>query len=240
VKSIRMALPFLSLFLLHLEFVEAHNYNSMKALIIGATGATGKDLIDVLLASTDYSEVVAFVRKPLAVEHPKLSFIVTDFSNLNILLPAINGDVLFSCLGTTLKAAGSRDKQWLIDFEIPAKFGAMAKRNGVPSVVLLSAYGAKDNSPLFYSMIKGKLEKHIGSLSFDQYIIFRPGMLLRKDTDRKGEQVSGKILSWLNTWGLARKFRPLPTDILAAKLAKAPRTLPPGLHIIELEKIWGF
>jgi len=212
----------------------------MKALIIGATGATGKDLIDVLLASVDYSEVVAFVRKPLTVVHPKLSFILTDFNNLHTLSPVVSGDVLFSCLGTTLKVAGSRDRQWQVDFEIPAKFAATAKRNGVPSIVLLSAYGAKDNSHLFYSMIKGKLEKRIGSLAFDQYIIFRPGMLLRKDTDRAGEQISGKILSCLNSWGLLRKFRPLPTGILATQLAKAPRALQYGVHIIELEKIWDF
>ncbi len=53
----------------------------MKALIIGATGATGKDLVDVLLDSVAYTEVVAFVRKPLNIEHPKLSFVVTNFNN---------------------------------------------------------------------------------------------------------------------------------------------------------------
>jgi len=212
----------------------------MKALIIGATGATGKDLLVVLLDSPDYTEVVAFVRTPLNISHPKLSFVITDFSNLETVSPLIKGDIWFSCLGTTLKAAGSRDKQRHIDFQIPAKFADIAKRNGVSSVVLLSAYGAKVNSHLFYSMIKGALEKYIADLAFKLYIIFKPGMLLRKDTNRAGETISVKVLKFLNGLGLIKNFRPLPTEILADKIAKAPRILSSGVHIIELEKIWEF
>lgn len=212
----------------------------MKALIIGATGATGKDLLGVLLESQEYTEVVAFVRKPLNIEHPKLSYIVTDFSNLQNVSPMIRGDVVFCCLGTSLKSAGSKDKQWSIDFQIPAGFADIAKQNGVPGVVLLSAYGAAVDSHFFYSRIKGELEKYIGDLAFSQYIIFKPGLLLRKGTDRFGEKVSGQILMFLNSLGLIRKFKPLPTEILAEKLAKAPSMRPSGVHIIELENIWRF
>lgn len=212
----------------------------MKALITGATGATGRDLLTALLNSRDYTEVVAFVRKPLNVAHPKLSVVITDFNNLETVSPSVKGGIWFSCLGTTLKAAGSRDKQWHIDFQIPANFADIAKRNGVPGVVLLSAYGAKVNSPLFYSMIKGALEKHIADLGFELYIIFKPGILLRKGTDRVGERISGKVLKFLNGLGLIKNFRPLPTEILADKMAKAPRILSTGVHVIELEEIWEF
>jgi uncharacterized protein YbjT (DUF2867 family) len=152
----------------------------------------------------------------------------------------IKGDVWFSCLGTTLKAAGSKENQWHIDYEIPAKFAQIAKSNGVPKAVLLSAYGASATSNVFYSKIKGRLEDNIGRLAFDQYSIFRPGLLLRKDTDRLGERVSAGVLNFLNRLELIRKFRPLPTDILAEKLAKAPKTLPAGTHVIELDKIFRF
>lgn len=212
----------------------------MKALIIGATGVTGKDLLKVLLGSPDYDKVVAFVRRPLDIEHQKLSYFVTDFSNLQKVSPMIKGDVVFSCLGTSLKSAGSKEKQRTIDFEIPARFADVAKRNGVPRMVLLSAYGAAVDSHVFYSRIKGELEKYIGDLAFTQYIMFRPGLLLRKGTDRFGEIMSGHFLMFLNRLGLIKKFRPLPTEILAEKLAKAPVILPSGDHIIELESIWLF
>jgi uncharacterized protein YbjT (DUF2867 family) len=199
---------------------------SMKALIIGATGATGKDLVDVLLKDPAYTEVVIFVRRPGKIDHPKLTEVLTD--------------VLFSCLGTTLKMAGSKDKQWHIDYEIPLEFAAIAKANGVNKAVLLSAYGASVDSRVFYSRTKGKLEDDMASLIFRQYIIFRPGLLLRKDTDRSGERFMGGVLKFLNSIGLIRKFRPMPTSTLAEKMAKAPKALGAGRHVIELQKIFGF
>ena len=212
----------------------------MKALIIGATGATGKDLVDILLQDADYKTVVIFVRTTTQRSHPKLTEIVTDFDNLDAISHFIHGDVWFSCLGTTLKMAGTQNKQWHIDYDIPLKFAQLARRNGVSSAVLLSAYGAKASSHLFYSMVKGKLEDQIETLGFNQYIIFRPGMLLRKNTDRLGERVSARLLNFLNGLGVFKKFRPLPTTVLAEKMAKAPKRLGVGIHIIMLDKILDF
>lgn len=212
----------------------------MKALIIGATGATGKDLVNVLLQDPDYTGVVIFVRRPSGMAHPKLFEIITDFDKLEEVSEHIKGDVWFSCLGTTLKTAGSKDKQRHIDYEIPAQFGEIAKRNGISRMVLLSAYGASVTSSVFYSRIKGELEEKIDSLAFDSYIVFRPGLLLRKDTDRAGERLSAGVLKFLNSLGLIRKFRPMPTTTLAEKLAKAPKVLAAGKHVIQLEKIFGF
>jgi len=176
----------------------------MKALIIGATGATGKDLINVLLADNAYHQIVIFVRRPSGMKHPKLVEIITDFNKLNEISVDIKGDVWFSCLGTTLKTAGSKEKQWQTDYEIPARFAEIAKRNGVKSAVLLSSYGASANSQVFYSSIKGKLEAHISSLAFAQFIIiFRPGVLLREETDRIGERLTVSALKLLNGFGLA-------------------------------------
>ena len=210
----------------------------MKALIIGATGATGKDLVRVLLQDSDYREVVIFVRKPSGMNHPKLTEVITDFSNLEDVSRFITGDVWFSLLGTTLKAAGSKDKQWHIDYEIPAAFGEIAKQNGVSTAVLLSAYGAATSSNVFYSKMKGSLEDKISTLSFEKYIIFRPGLLLRKNTDRLGERISGGILQFLNAVGVLRKFRPMPTAVLAQKMSRAPRFFENGKHIIALNKIF--
>ena len=148
--------------------------------------------------------------------------------------------MLFSCLGTTLKAAGSKEKQWEIDFEIPARFAAIARENRVNSFVLVSSADASAKSMIFYSKMKGKLEVRIAELGFGQYIIFRPGMLLRRDTDRPTEKVLVKTLGFFNNIGLLKKYKPLPTEILAMKLAKAPKTFPQGTSVITLEKIADF
>lgn len=210
----------------------------MKALIIGATGATGTDLVNVLLNDPDYQEIVTFVRRKSGIIHPKLIEIVTDYEKLEDVSDSINGDIWFSCLGTTLQAAGSTERQYQIDFELPARFAAIAKRNGVPRLVLISSYRASATSKVFYTRMKGQLEEHLASLAFDQYIIFRPGLLIRKNTDRLAEKLSAGALNLFNSLGLMRKLRPIPTSVLAEKMAKAPKVLDEGLHFVELPKIW--
>jgi uncharacterized protein YbjT (DUF2867 family) len=212
----------------------------MKALIIGATGATGRELVNVLLQDAFYKEVVLFVRRSTGIVDPKLKEIITDFDKLEEVAEFIDGDVLFSCLGTTLKIAGSKEKQWHIDYEIPLQFSEKAKANGVRHMVLLSAYGASATSRVFYSQLKGKLEDAISRSGFYSYIIFRPGLLLRKGTDRAGERISAAMINFLNRFGIIRKFKPMPTDVLAQKLAKAPKVFSHGVHVIELDKIFLF
>ena len=212
----------------------------MKALVIGATGSTGEFLVDELLKNEHYSTVTVFVRRSIGKQHPKLVEQIIDFSNIENYKDLIVGDVLFSCLGTTLKTAGSKENQKKIDFDIPATFARIGKQNGISSFVLLSAYGASAQSKVFYSQIKGELENVISELKFDQYIIFKPGLLLRKGTDRFAEKIMVHVLNGANALGLFKKFKPLPTSILAEKLAKAPKILPKGTCIIQLEEIFSF
>lgn len=212
----------------------------MKALVIGATGSTGIFLVDELLKDNDYTSVVTFVRKPSGKEHSKLTEHIVNFDTVAFFKDQISGDVLFSCLGTTLKAAGSKEKQWKIDFDIPAAFALAAKQNEVKSFVLVSSYGASAKSSVFYSKMKGKLEDYIAELNFGQYIIFRPGPLVRENSDRLGEKISVKLFNFLNAIGILTKFKPLETQLLAQKLAKAPKILPEGKKIIELKEIFEF
>lgn len=211
----------------------------MKAFIIGSTGATGKDLVKVLLQDPDYTEVVAFVRGRSGLTHPKLVEVVTNFEKLDEVAQFIRGDVWFSCLGTTAKAAGSQEAQWRIDHDIPARFAEMARRNGVSKAVLVSAYGASATSKVFYTRMKGMLDEHVTGLEFDSCLIFRPGWLLRKDSNRWMERLMGRALMLLNGLGLLRKFRPLPTAVLAEKMVKAAKVRGAGTRIVELDEVWG-
>lgn len=212
----------------------------MKALVIGATGATGKHLVNVLLEDNTYSEVVIFVRKDAGIKHSKLVQVITDFDQLESVSKFITGDVWFSCLGTTFSVAGSKENQWHVDYEIPMSFARIAKRNGVNGLVLLSAASANANSRIFYSGMKGKLEDALAKLEFDPYVIFRPGLLLRENTERFGERVAAVVLKGLNAVGLLTGQRPIETRLLAEKLAKAGKVYKEGRHTIELSKVFEF
>ncbi|WP_343616985.1 NAD(P)H-binding protein [Flavobacterium sp.] len=212
----------------------------MKALLIGATGSTGHDLTNQLLDDSNYTEVVLFVRRSTGKSHPKLKEYIVDFSKPESFSDIITGDVLFSCLGTTLKTAGSKENQWKIDFDIPVAFAEIARKNEVGSFVLVSSYGASAKSSVFYSKMKGELEDYIAKLDFRQYIIFRPGPLIRKDTDRLGEKIAVKVIKVLNELGLFKNIKPISTYFLAQKLRKAPKELPLGITILELDRILKF
>lgn len=107
----------------------------MKALLIGATGATGKDLLELLLKDEEIHQVDVFVRRELNTKHEKLNTHIIDFDNPEEWKHLVKGDVLFSCLGTTLKLAGSKEAQWKIDYEYQYQFAKIAKENNVNSYV---------------------------------------------------------------------------------------------------------
>ena len=211
----------------------------MKALIIGATGATGKDLLSQLLADDTYSEVHCFVRKPLALTHPKLHAHVVDFETPEAWADLLHGDVAFSCLGTTLAVAGSKDAQWRVDYDYQYAFAQQCKANGVPTFVLVSAAGAKAQSKLFYNRMKGQLEDAVKALSFPSLLIFQPSVLIRPNSDRAGENLSVKTINFLNKLGILKRYRPMPTEILAEKMLSAVYNSPKGTFIFALNKIFS-
>ena len=108
----------------------------MKAIVIGATGAVGKELVKVLLSRPDYETVITFTRRPLGIDSPKLESHVIDFDRTDTWEDLVRGDVLFSALGTSLKQAGSKEAQYKIDHDYQLSFARAARAKGVSHFVL--------------------------------------------------------------------------------------------------------
>ena len=210
----------------------------MKALIIGATGATGKDLVTQLLADDTYSEVHCFVRKPLALTHHKLHSHVVDFEHPEVWADLLHGDVAFSCLGTTLAVAGSKEAQWRVDYDYQYAFAQQCKANGVPTFVLVSAAMANAQSKVFYNRMKGQLEDAVKALEFTRLIVFQPSILIRSNSDRGAENFSVKAIHFLNKIGLFKRYRPMPTNILAQRIRREVATATEGVHTFTLDEIF--
>ncbi|WP_294210844.1 NAD(P)H-binding protein [uncultured Chryseobacterium sp.] len=212
----------------------------MKALVIGATGATGKDLVHQLLEDHDFDRVDIFVRKPVDIRHPKLTVHVIDFDAPEQWKPLVTGDVAFSCLGTTLKAAGSKEAQRMVDYDYQYRFAKAARENDVEDYVLVSAYGANPKSKIFYSRMKGELEEAVKRLHFNKITVFKPGILERKDSDRTGEVLGSRIIKFANRFGLLESQKPLPTDVLAKAMINSSKIKSNGYSSIKLGNIFGF
>lgn len=212
----------------------------MKALVIGATGATGKDLVSKLLEDQDYKEVNIFVRKPTEIDHPKLKTHIVNFEKPEEWKNLVQGDVAFSCLGTTLKDAGSKEAQKKVDYDYQYNFAKTAKENEVDDYILVSSYGANPKSKIFYSRMKGELEQSVKDLHFNKVTIFQPGMLERKDTSRPGEVLGGKIIKFANKFGILTHQKPLPTEVLAQAMINSSKIKSNSYSKIKLGSIFSF
>lgn len=211
----------------------------MKAIILGATGAIGRDLVQELLQDDSVTELYLLVRRiPEGLSSPKLKIQVLDFDQPDQWPELPQAGVLFSCLGTTLRDAGSQAAQYRVDYCYQYEVARRAAARGVPHYVLVSAWGAKPKARSFYSRMKGELEEAVQALPFRRISILRPPLLERKDSTRGGERLAVAVLRGLNALGLLRAFRPMPTSVVA----RCMHTLAKGQHsgILEPRDIWPY
>ena len=212
----------------------------MKAVLIGATGAVGKDLLQALLEDARYTEVVAFARRALGVQHEKLREHTIDFDAPATWQELVKGDVLFSTLGTSLKQAGAKEAQRHIDYDYQLAFAKAARANGVKSLVLLSSIGADSKSSIFYLRLKGELDDAVRDLGFDSLSIVRPPSLIRAKSKRFGETASVKLLQAVNAIGLATRLAPMETVVVARSMAALGADSASGTRIIEGQDVRDF
>lgn len=202
------------------------------ALLFGATGLTGSALLDLLLKEDRIGKVKIFVRKPTGITHPKLTEIIFDFEAMDK-PEEIKGDYLFSCLGTTLKKAGSKAVQQKIDRDYPVKIAQIAAQNGVGKYLMVSSVGADARSGNFYLRTKGEMENGvIEAMTAEKTRIFRPSFLLgdRKES-RLGEKIGiilARLLNPLFVGGI-RKYKGIDVVLLSKSMLYTALTGKSGL-----------
>jgi len=209
----------------------------MKALVLGATGAIGKDLVEQLLKDSTFDRVDIFVRREVKIPSDKLVVHVVNFDHPEQWADSLTGDVLFSCLGTTMKTAGSQDAQWKVDYTYQFNAAKAARDNGVPVYVLVSAIDANSKSKIFYTKMKGALDDAVQALGFESCFILQPASLIRKNTDRVEETVGIWALKAFNAIGLMRKYTPITTEAVAAAMIRLAKSGRRGTEVIVSQDI---
>jgi len=215
--------------------------NNLTALVIGATGATGSELVKQLLLDANYLKVKIFIRKQIDLDHPKLEKHLMDFDHIEKYKEHLSGDILFSMMGTTLKQAGSKEKQYKIDYTYQYDFAKYAEQEGVKTYILTSASNANANSNFFYPKIKGQLEDAVVKLNFESIHIFQPGILDRHANDgRSLESFSVNLLNTLNKFGLLKSMKPMPVSVLTAAMrAVVQKNTNEKIHYYKLNEIFS-
>lgn len=218
-----------------------------QALLFGATGAVGGELLGLCLEGDRYSRVTVIARRGTNLEHEKLQWIEAEFDALKDLAPVsgmADGDA-FCCLGTTIKAAGSEAAFRRVDFDFVLNAARFAKASGVRQFSMVSAIGADPDSRSLYNRTKGEIEAAVIAEHFPSQLIFRPSLLKGKRDEFRLAEVTGNWLSVLMTplfhLGL-RKYQPVKIAKLARALyVAADEDKVNGTHrIVESDEIQSY
>ncbi len=211
--------------------------SAKTAIIAGSTGLIGSCLLRRLLADPKYGSVIALSRKAIPVSHPKLRVIAATLESLPDVAPSLEADDWFCALGTTIKQAGSQEQFRRVDYDYPLKLGKQAAVSGGQQFLLVSSIGASSASSIFYSRVKGELERDLAALNLPRLHVFRPSLLLGKRTEhRKGERFWGLLMKGLNPLliGSLRKYKAIQADDVAAAMICAANQDSDGcLHIYD-------
>jgi uncharacterized protein YbjT (DUF2867 family) len=212
------------------------------AVVAGATGLVGRQLVQLLLDHHGYSRVVILVRKELGIAHPKLEERVISFERLEEELDGslLQGADVFCALGTTIKQAGSQEAFRRVDYTYPLELGRAARRFGASCFILVTAMGSSVASRFFYSRVKGELERDLTALELPRLVILRPSLLLgHRAESRPGERAAillSRPLGALMMGPLAR-YKAIEGSDVALAMLKAARMDGSSLQVLESNAI---
>lgn len=193
----------------------------------GATGLVAQALLRQMRAD-EWQDVRALTRRTFPAQ-PPVTPVVVDYDQTNLQLPFFGATHLFSCLGTTMKQAGSQEAFRRVDLEIPLMLARAAREAGVPHYLLVSSVGANATSRTFYLRVKAELEDTVSAMGFRSVTIVRPSFL---EGDRK-ERRLGEILAVPFMKLAPARFKSVHVDQVARAMLAAAQAGRPGVEYIE-------
>jgi uncharacterized protein YbjT (DUF2867 family) len=211
-----------------------------KAIIVGASGLIGSNLLNVLLQQPGYGEVLIVVRKELPLQHKKLTQLVIDFGRPDAYAKSITGDAIFCCLGSTRKKTPDLTDYRRIDHDYPLQLAKIALKNKIGQYHLVSAIGANASSSNFYTKMKGETEDDIKKVGLPSLHIYQPSLIMG---DRKERRLAErffmglmKIIDPLLIDGL-KKYRSIPAATIAMAMFKQSLIKQEGIFIHPSDQI---
>jgi uncharacterized protein YbjT (DUF2867 family) len=220
-------------------------------LLAGATGLVGGLVLKRLLADAAFKgAIIAPARRGLPMQDARLLAPVLDFSlgdedfgqAFETAAPGTI-DAYVCCLGTTMRAAGSREAFIAVDRELVLRFSRIARARGAKHAILVSSVGASRQSGNFYLRVKGEVEDALEQAGYTRLDLLRPGLLLGPREERRPAEALFQKLAPLGNLLMHGRFKPyrsIRADTLAASIVVLLDEQAPGVHAQGFEEICAY
>ncbi|MBU3074477.1 NAD-dependent epimerase/dehydratase family protein [Clostridium estertheticum] len=210
------------------------------ALVVGATGLVGGNLVNMLLEAPEYEKVIVWVRKSTGINNKKLEEKIINFELLDTYKLEDTVNHIFCCLGTTIKKAKSKEAFKKVDLEYIVSLAMKAKENDVSQFLVISAMGSDVKSAVFYNKVKGQMENELSNLGLRGLKIFRPSLLLGDRTEfrfgEKAAEVVSKCIPFIFN-GALKKYKPVYGNTVAKAMYKVAIEEKSGIEAFNSEVI---
>ncbi|WP_380179895.1 NAD(P)H-binding protein [Kalamiella sp. sgz302252] len=207
-----------------------------RILLTGATGLVGRHLLRLLIEDPRVSEIIAPTRRRLPAMNKVTNLVEADLTD--VLGPLKTPlDIVFCCLGTTRREAGSKAAFIHVDYTLVVDTAIAGQRLGAKHLLVVSAHGAGAHSPFFYNRVKGEMENALKQQGWPRLTLIRPSLLLgERETSRAGESLMAPLFRLLpGNWRavaardvaavmLREAFAPARHEVTIIESSAIPRT----------------
>ena len=202
-------------------------------LLVGATGMVG----GAVIANAGALRLTILARREMAGLSPQHKLLVAPPEQWGEVIAAERPAIFISCLGTTIRQAGSQEAFRAVDHDLILAAARGAKQGGARQTIVVSSVGASAKAGNFYLRTKGKTEDSLRALGFDRLDVLRPGLLTgeRQGPARLGEGIATLAAPLTNALlhGSLRRYRSIPGETVARVIVALAGRNDSGVHIHE-------
>ena len=210
-----------------------------RVLVVGATGLVGSALVARLQRRHDCTALHVLGRREPATAGHGIVYRRVDFAVLEPAeVPAV--DVVFCCLGSTLRAAGSREAFRQVDLDHVVRVARLARAQGADRLLVISALGADPRSRVFYNRVKGEMESAVAGLGYRSVTLLRPSLLAGDRAERRRAEQAGLVFARLLAPLIPRRYRAVPADAVALAMLHFAGLGQPGVQVVESDRLQDF